>query len=289
MKWILLFFLLNFFDCNEPIRTAMELNQEHKVIITDCGVSYNDEPLDFGVPLEEWIEILGPYRKGELGYVWDDLGIAATMRRDSSANSGKKFILVTNKLYLFFQNLQDPHPMEFKLHYPYPETSIYPHSPFRDAVELNGALIGRGMGISELQNRLDEGRTSGKLKYLPDYKRGEDPYEGYGFGGRYALPAKTFCEGRRYSFNIYNAPFKQVEDAPSNSQKPGWQFGIEILQVDEFDANSYLYHGKKKLLESIETNDVILKQEAKLILQRAIEKGSKEAKQFWNENDLDNK
>ncbi len=57
---LLLLLLAQFSSCQFSVeRTPTVLNNEHRIEIDDCGISYNGQQLKFGETLEKWKKQLG--------------------------------------------------------------------------------------------------------------------------------------------------------------------------------------------------------------------------------------
>ncbi len=282
--WLLL--LAQLVSCQFSVeRTPTVLNKKHQIKIDDCGASFNGQPLPFGVPLDTWEKILGKSIHRGKARLWDSLGIGVIQTRINQKNPNDPGDLVVEKLLVFFQNDDDFRPQMF---YPVsPET--YPKKTFKDAISINGALLSRGMGFSEIQDRLDETGASGKLKINSKVRRGTDPYRDDGVPGEYTRPPLTFCEGRRFIYNFHIARIEPIVD-----EERFWETledyekgnAIEVFEMWEYSAQDYFESGRDKLLKGLENNDEQLLKKAKQILTRAIEKGSEEAKIFLKEQNL---
>ncbi|MGB6152458.1 MAG: hypothetical protein WBG48_10730, partial [Pricia sp.] len=275
MRPFLIFVLLvTLMACQGPVeRTPAEINTEHRIEIDDCGVTYNGQKLKFRVPLEEWETVLGKCKLQGGIRIWNELGIGVVQTRINQEHPGDDGDLVVDRFMVFFQNRDDYRPLLF---YPTnPET--YPDSTFKGAITLNGALIARGMGYSEIQQRLDETGKSRKLEINDDVRRGTNPYIYDGIPGEYTRPPLTSCDGRRFAYNFHMARIDPPED-----EKQYWDNlkdyekgnAIEVLEIHEISAGGYFHYGKKSFSEGTTEKDVSKIKEGKKLLQRAIEKGS---------------
>jgi len=87
--------------------------------LTDCGGTYNDKPLPFGKPIEEWEKLFGkPTRKiFEAVFIWDNLGVIienkATTQDDPYSPDYE--VRKHDQLYIFFSNLESPAGQKGKL------------------------------------------------------------------------------------------------------------------------------------------------------------------------------
>lgn len=87
--------------------------------LTDCGGTYNDKPLPFGKPIEEWEKLFGkPTRKiYNAVFIWDNLGVIidnkATTKDDPYSTDYE--IRKHDQLHIFFSNLESPAGQKGKL------------------------------------------------------------------------------------------------------------------------------------------------------------------------------
>ena len=65
--------------------------------VDSCGITIKGKKLEVGVPIEDWIKVLGKPSRVVGHYVWDDLGIGV-----SNDNNSEKIV---DALYIYFMNL----------------------------------------------------------------------------------------------------------------------------------------------------------------------------------------
>ncbi len=281
--WLLL--LAQLVSCQFSVeRTPTVLNKEHRIEIDDCGISYNGQPLKFGETLEKWEKLLGKSRRLEYGHIWDQMGLSVYLDYDDREKV-EHIKLPIKGFRVFFQNAKDFRP----LYYQSSDNEFYPKKTFKDAISINGALLSRGMGYSEIQDRLDETGASGKLEINSKVRRGTDPYIDDGIPGTYTRPPLTFCDNRKYVYNFHLSRIEPIED-----EEVFWETledyekgnAIEVLEIYEMSKRGYFSHGKRKYQKGKKDNDKELQNQGIALLIRAVEKGSEEAKIFLKEQNL---
>ena len=68
--------------------------------VDSCGITIKGKKLEVGVPIDDWIKVLGKPSRVVGHFVWDDLGIGV-----SNDNNSEKIV---DALFIYFLNLDSP-------------------------------------------------------------------------------------------------------------------------------------------------------------------------------------
>ena len=196
--------------------------------IDSCGITIKGKKLEVGVPIEDWIKVLGKPSRVVGHYVWDDLGIGV-----SNDNNSEKIV---DALFIYFLNLDSPDGqaglLNFGSEYESAENvsnrnmkngktlvtqetlnqinadnkikileAPYPFKTYQGVVNLHGGIVKSGMKIKEINSYRKELPFSGLFGYVDDdidgvndSRNNEDT-----FGGDYRA-AGTICKNGRLQY-----------------------------------------------------------------------------------------
>jgi hypothetical protein len=179
---------------------AKVLNPEHRVVIEDCSISYNERPLRLGSDIQEWVAVLGPYdRLAKIAsdvYVWDELALSVYTETDRTRVVQMNFYFTYDSPFEQtdqerYEQEKDPIRKEFALAVMHSK----PRQLFEGAIAVDGVLIDRQIDIKAInRERAEVVRQRGGLLSSPDMRY---------FGKSYVPSEYAFerrCHGLSYVY-----------------------------------------------------------------------------------------
>lgn len=135
--------------------------------ISEQKITYKNQDLPFGEPVEEWVKIFGEYDRQPFKsvYIWDNLGIHIS-ESDENAN--------IDELHIFFMNLKSPLAEEGVLDFAQgyymntdkdPKNYEYPFIIYKKPLNIEGAEVKNGMKILDI-NQERKSRDLEPISYI---------------------------------------------------------------------------------------------------------------------------
>ena len=188
--------------------------------VDSCGITIKGKKLEVGVPIEDWIKVLGKPSRVVGHYVWDDLGIGV-----SNDNNSEKIV---DALYIYFMNFNSEDGKAGMLNFApgyeafnidnwdskylkenesrlreksNPKKFTYPLATYQCFVNLHGGIVKAGMKIKEINSYRKELPFSGLFGYVDDDIDGVNDSRNNvdTFGGDYRA-AGTICKNGRLQY-----------------------------------------------------------------------------------------
>ncbi len=209
---IILFFLMSLLlQCqtkNEPMPTT-------DFYISEQKITYKNQDLPFGKPVEDWVKIFGKYSRRPFKsiYVWDKLGIHISESDESED---------IDELHIFFMNLDSPLAEEGVLDFAEgyymntdknPKNYEYPYTIYTKPINVEGAEVKQGMKISEI-NKERESKDLEPISYIDANMNGKveqgPEEEANGYFSNYGAKNNPQQQREEEKKNFYHIMFRQT-------------------------------------------------------------------------------